>query len=139
MSCAFNKSGRWRLGRAGVTSLEFALVVWLFLMVMLGSVDLGRYYLVQHSLRTVAAEAARTWLAYDNNSNRNLSAQPTTASVAAIAPFLDVQDLTVTVNQPNNSGITIITVTATYTFTAWSPLWSSTLDGTISESTEAQD
>ena len=98
--------------------------------------DLGRYYLIQHSLRTVAAEAARMTLAYDNNST---ATQPTTASFAAIAPFIDTSNLNVTVQQPNFSGVTIIMVTATYPFVAWSPLWSASLDGTISESTELQD
>jgi Flp pilus assembly protein TadG len=136
MSYACNKPRQWRLGRAGVTTLEFALVTTLFLLVLIGCMDLGRYYLIQHSLRTVAAEAARMTLAYDNNST---AALPTTADFVAIAPFINADSLTLTVQQPNSSGITIIMVTATYPFTAWSPLWSSSLDGTISESTELQD
>jgi Flp pilus assembly protein TadG len=136
MSYACNKPRRWQLGHAGVTTLEFALVAVLFLLVLIGCMDLGRYYLIQHSLRTVAAEAARMTLAYDNNST---ATQPTTASFAAIAPFIDTSNLNVTVQQPNFSGVTIIMVTATYPFVAWSPLWSASLDGTISESTELQD
>jgi Flp pilus assembly protein TadG len=134
MSRASNSRRLWRLGRAGVTSLEFALVALLFLMLLIGCMDLGRYYLIVQSLRTVTAEAARA-----AQVNRFLIGpiDPTTAGITAITPFIDNADLTLTVAQTGSvgvPGINQVTVTAAYAFTPWVPLWNG-LEGTINEST----
>jgi Flp pilus assembly protein TadG len=124
--------GRWRLGREGVTSLEFGMVALIFLMVLIGCMDLGRYYLVEHSLRTIVAEAARAALV---DASINGTIDPTTAGFAAITPFVDNANLTLQVIQPSGfPGVNQITVTATYSFAAYSPIWRS-LNGVISEST----
>jgi Flp pilus assembly protein TadG len=126
----------WRLGRAGVTSLEFGVVALLFLMMLIGCMDLGRYYVIEHSLRTIVAEAARAALV---NPSIKDPIDLTTAGFAAITPFVNNANLTLSVTQPSSfpGGVNQIIVTATYVFTAYSPIWSS-LDGTISESTELQ-
>src|SRR5271170_7549424 len=96
MSPKFNRSEWWRLGRTGVTSLEFGVVALLFLTVLIGCMDLGRYYLVEHSLRTVVAEAAReAWI----NSSIKGTVNPTAYSFGAITPFVDNANLTLTVTQ----------------------------------------
>src|SRR5580658_3919504 len=135
MSHASNRPPRQRrrrpLGRAGVTSLEFGVVALLFLMVVIGCMDLGRYYVIEHSLRTVVAEAAReAWV----NSSINGTVDPTTYSFGAITPFVDNADLTLDVERSRAAlgGVKTITVTGTYTFTAYSPIWCS-LDREITE------
>ncbi len=136
MSRKCNRPGCGRLGHAGVSTVEFAVVALLFLTVLIGCMDLGRYYLAEHSLRTVVAETARAALV-----DRSIdgSIDPTTASFVGITPFVDNADLTLTVTQhPNRPGVTDIMVTGSYTFTAYSPIWRS-LDGTITETTELQD
>lgn len=135
MSRKCNRPGCGRLGHAGVSTVEFAVVALLFLTVLIGCMDLGRYYLAEHSLRTVVAETARAALV-----DRSIdgSIDPTTASFVGITPFVDNADLTLTVSQhPNRPGVTDIMVTGSYTFTAYSPIWRS-LDGTITETTELQ-
>jgi Flp pilus assembly protein TadG len=96
--------------------------------------DLGRYYLVEHSLRTIVAEAARAKLvgAIDNGTISG----PTADTFAAIAPFANDANLSLTVTQSPSFklGVTEITVNATYNFTAYSPIWNS-LTGPISENT----
>lgn len=133
MSRASSRSAWRRLGRAGVSSLEFGIVALLFLTVLIGCMDLGRYYLIEHSLRTIVAEAAR---AAQVNPSITGTIDPTTASFAAIAPFIDNANLTLTVTQTPSFriGIRKITVTGSYAFTAFSPIWSA-LDGTISDKT----
>lgn len=126
---------RWRrpLGRAGVTSLEFGIVALLFLTVLIGCMDLGRYYLIEHSLRTVVAEAAReAWV----NSSVEGTVDPTTFSFGAITPFVNNANLTLTVTATPlaKGGVRKIKVIATYDFVAYSPIWHS-LDKTITEST----
>jgi Flp pilus assembly protein TadG len=39
--------------------LEFALVAVPFLFLLIAAMDLGRYFITQHSLRTLTSEAAR--------------------------------------------------------------------------------
>src|SRR3974390_2994097 len=60
MSCATNRRPLCRLGRWGTVSLEFALVAVPFVLIMIAGMDLGRYFITEHSLRTLAAEAARS-------------------------------------------------------------------------------
>ncbi|MBP0465666.1 pilus assembly protein [Roseomonas sp. PWR1] len=55
-NCASARARRFRRGSAG---LEFAIVGGLFFVMLLAAVDLGRYYLTLHSIRTFAAEASR--------------------------------------------------------------------------------
>jgi len=136
MSCKSSKPAWPRLGRAGVTTLEFGFVAFLFLMVLIGCMDLGRYYLTEHSLRTMVAEAARARLV---TTLPGTITGPTTDTFAAIAPFVNNANLTleITPSPVFLKGITTITVTGTYTFTAWSPIWSA-LNGKITEKTELQ-
>ncbi|HET6239945.1 MAG TPA: TadE/TadG family type IV pilus assembly protein [Acetobacteraceae bacterium] len=144
MSRAYNKRPRrrsrrrswWRLGRAGVTSLEFGVVALLFLIVLIGCMDLGRYYLVEHSRRTIAAEAARARLVGAIGNIPNPTAGPYSDSFAAIAPFTNDTNLTLIVTQTPSFklGVTETTATAFYAFTAYSPIWSS-LTGKINEKT----
>jgi Flp pilus assembly protein TadG len=109
-------------------------VALLFLLVVIGCMDLGRYYVIEHSLRTIVAEAARARLV-GSIPNETITG-PTSANFAAIAPFVDNANLTLQVTQTPSyrPGATQITVTGTYNFTAYSPIWSA-LDGSISEKT----
>jgi len=92
-----------RLGRRGSTTLEFALVSLAFLMMLLGSMEVGRYYFTSEAVRTVTAEAARqTMLNYRTSSP---SACPTSDSIktyvtstVARSPFLGASQLTLTVS-----------------------------------------
>jgi Flp pilus assembly protein TadG len=137
MSPKFNRSEWWRLGRTGVTSLEFGLVALLFLTVLIACMDLGRYYLVEHSLRTVAAEAARMYMADYNSNGGRVDTPPTQTDYAAIAPFINNGNLSVIMSQANtvrSGGGIEFKVTAQYAFTAYSPIWT-VLNGTITETT----
>lgn len=50
--------GAWR-SRRGVAAVEFAVVGGLFMVIMLATVDIGRYYMTIQGLRTFAADAER--------------------------------------------------------------------------------
>jgi Flp pilus assembly protein TadG len=120
MSHAYSKPTWSRLGCAGVTTLEFAIVAGLFLMLLFGCMDLGRYYLIEHSLRTMVAETARYALSHPSLQG---AVDPAAASFTTITPFI-VNSATLTVQQQAGMpGINQINVTATYQFTPISPLW----------------
>ena len=50
---------RFRIGERGTTSLEFALVGGLFVSLLLGAMEIGRYMMTLESVRTATAEAVR--------------------------------------------------------------------------------
>src|SRR5271166_3035750 len=108
MSRAYNRPGFRRFGRAGVTTMEFALIALLFMLMVIASMDLGRYLLITQSLRTVAAEAAR---AAEANGTIFCQDCPTDAPYTAITPFIDDANLTLSVNQqPGVIGVNQIAV-----------------------------
>jgi Flp pilus assembly protein TadG len=129
MSFASNKRRAGGLGCAGTTSLEFPLIAIAFFFILFAAMDLGRYFLTQHSLRTLTSELARATLAYCMQTGAsykaacNLPANGTqsVASAEAKVPFLTAGDF---------SG----TPSAAYNFNFVLPIWMN-LNGTISETT----
>ena len=107
--------------------LQFAFVAIPFVLLLLAGMDLGRYFITQHSLRTLVSEAVRATMitCYGNTSLCNLpSANETT--VAAQAPFLNSGSITwVTANQsaPDANGVRTISVTVSYPFIFVLPAW----------------
>src|SRR5689334_22316838 len=148
MSLGSNKRQRPALGRSGTASLEFALVAIPFVLLMIAGMDLGRYFITQHSLRTLTSEAARATLVacYGSTSASGCplptsGAYPSEPSVVAKVPFLVPSSVTwVTANQtaPNAStGERTISVTVTYPFNFILPAWTSlNVNSPISESTQ---
>lgn len=144
MSHVFN---RRRLGTAGATSLEFGVVAFIFMSLLFGVLDLGRYYVIEHSVRTATSEAARAALATAPpglSTNRMVGCTTAWAAVKSIVPLLDDSAMTLciawTTTSPTGTvtngvgvpGVTTVTATGQYSFTAISPLWSG-LTGTITE------
>ena len=132
------------MGRSGTTSLQFALVAVPFVFLLMAGMDLGRYFITQHSLRTLVSEAVRATLVscYGSASACNLpSASETT--VAAKVPFLTSGSITwVTASQtaPNAStGVRTISVSVSYPFTFILPVWTSlNANSPIAQSTSFQ-
>lgn len=128
MSLASNRWLRTPLGRSGSVGLQFAFVAIPFVLLLLAGMDLGRYFITRHSLRTLISETVRATLisCYGSTGACNLpSASKTT--VAAKVPFLNSASITwVTANQsaPNAStGVKTITVTVSYPFIFVLPAW----------------
>jgi Flp pilus assembly protein TadG len=59
MSFVSNRTSQGRLGRAGATSLELALVLIPFLLLMFGTFDLARYFFTVQAIETLTTDAAR--------------------------------------------------------------------------------
>jgi len=45
--------------RSGSAMLQFAIILPAFLMLLLGTIEIGRYFFMQHSIKTLASETAR--------------------------------------------------------------------------------
>jgi Flp pilus assembly protein TadG len=102
------------LGRRGVAALEFALVAPLLLLMLLGMVCLGLYFVYLHELQELASSAARASVAGLSATERNTLAQQYIASALANSPLLLAADLTVTTST-SGSPATLYAVTLTYT------------------------
>jgi len=104
--------------------MEFALVSTAFVMMLLGTIDLGRYYFTTEAVRTVTAQAARDALiSYRSN---GLCPDEGVIETGALArsPFLGANLLDLRVSCPTGSP-QVLNVTATYTFrfsVPWFPI-----------------
>jgi Flp pilus assembly protein TadG len=131
-------NSRRRHLQSGTTSLEFALVAVPFVFLLLAGMDLGRYFITRHSLRTLVVETAR--LAVINCAGRSAcdyaTAVPTPTLMWAKVPFLDPagSGASLSANQTVNaaSGVATVTATASYDFTFVLPAWID-MNGAITE------
>ncbi len=103
-----------------MTSMEVALCFGLFVMLVFGVMDLSRYFFTRQALTTLVTSTAR--LGYAGT----LSSQnPSTRTLAAeYAPLLDSDPkvLSLTWNINRSSGVTVLTVNATYNYTSLTPM-----------------
>lgn len=110
----------WRDER-GATALEFAFIGLILITMLLGVVELGRYYITAQSLRSVTADAARAGIVSANNTLIGGGTCPTT--LAADKPGL-LQRVPVLLNVPLTITLTVdcgsnpkrITANTTYGF-----------------------
>jgi hypothetical protein len=122
MSYASSRHRRSSRSRAGATSVEFALVAWPFLALLIGSMELGRFFITQHSLRTLTSEAARSAMvncAGYAGTCPSATAIPAQQTLWDKVPFLTYSQTgsSLTARQTKDSnGIRTITVRVEYPF-----------------------
>jgi len=141
-----SSSGRTRSGRAGVSSLELALVLVAFLLLITGIFDVGRYLFTIQSMVTLMNDAARYEMVLANFAS---TVQPEGISAwtgktgsailppVAVPPLIDGARGTISVRFLNQNNVpapsmTQMTVTVAYPFLASSPLLRG-LNGTLTE------
>ena len=123
LSRGCSRKNAW-LCRRGVTSLEFALVGSLVLMLLLGASEAARYMMTLQSLRSVTGEAVRL-VVLRGNANLNAGSAACTglsgslSGAAARVAFLKAASLTATMSgcTTGSNGITTVRVTVSYPFT----------------------
>lgn len=122
----------WSDQRGGI-SVEFAILGTVFVPLIFGALDLGRYQAVRQALRVAADAAGRIDLvAYDNKWTNGCAAIPagstlrTTIVQAQALVLLDPAALTLsqTCSGPDINGVLSVVVSATYPFTFVTPLFS---------------
>jgi Flp pilus assembly protein TadG len=127
-----------RLGRAGAVGFEFALISGAFFVFLLGAMDIGRYFMTEHALHTLASVTARAALIDSTQHGcANVCVSPlssvlTTLS-SAVTTFINTSNLTLNVSQATTSGVTTITVTAAYPYTFFAPYLSTAFSGPLSD------
>lgn len=146
MSRASSRNRGRPLGSDGTTTLEFALVAVPFFFISFAIVDLGRYFLTQHSLRTLTSELARATLVYcSGQSQTSQCTLPATGTQSVQAaetkvPFLVADSFASTPSASRgamnaNTGVMTITASASYSFSFIAPMWANLNISPITEST----
>jgi Flp pilus assembly protein TadG len=97
----------------GVSAVEFALLLPLFLVVMFGIVVFGSYLTMIHGVQQLAAEAARSSVAGVTNSERNSLATNYVVLNASTYPLLTPGNLTVNA-APSTNDANVYVVTVNY-------------------------
>ena len=127
----------WRLGIAGVTSLEVAVIFGAFIVLMFGTIDLSRYFFTQQALTTLVNSAARQGLA-DPGFGQCDGPPSSWTAIPNITPLIDSNQVSICVTQPNfSTGVQVLTVTGTYNFMSITPGLDA-LIGTMSETVTYQ-
>jgi Flp pilus assembly protein TadG len=119
-----------RSDQRGSTTLEFSLVALAFLMLLLGVMEFGRFFFLQHNVKTLTAEAARQALIQTGASGVNGGCGGLTTNLADVkskaiqkTPFLTVAGanaFTITCSV-NGDGQFVVNVSVSYTFSAIAP------------------
>jgi hypothetical protein len=127
-----NKRSGSSLGQAGASSLEFALVAVPFSFLLIAATDLGRYFITQHSLRTLTSVAARSVMVncFGLGACPFATAVPSPQQVWAKVPFLNsaLSGASLTASQVlDPTGVRVVTVSAQYPFTFILPAWAAIL------------
>jgi Flp pilus assembly protein TadG len=94
----------------GATLVEFALVLIMFLMLLLGIIDFGRFFFVQHTLQFATREGTR--LALVGGILTDPQGNPLSRSASIVKKIKDNAALAV---DPAQMTISIYKITATYT------------------------
>lgn len=103
--------------RAGAAVVEFALVLPVFLLFLLGVVEFGRALWTDHALQFAVEQASRYVIA-----NPTASDSQILGYVGSQLATVDPADVTITVNRDTASGVDFVTVTASYPFSPMSPI-----------------
>lgn len=107
-------SRRRALGRRGSLAVEFACVASAFLLLLLGSIEIGRYFFVSESVKQLVGELARAAII---DPGKNWSTEK--AVYVSRSKILKVQDFTtldVVVNKQAAPMPTTVRVTAIYPY-----------------------
>ena len=88
--------------RRGVAVIEFALVLPLLALLLLGVSAYGQYFLLAHSVQQMANDAARATIAGLSQSERVTLANATVANETARLPNVTIDQVAVSVAQPQD-------------------------------------
>jgi Flp pilus assembly protein TadG len=137
----------WKMDR-GSTLVEFSLIAFMFIMVLLGVVEMGRMVLVYTTVANAARAGARYAIVHGGDrtgSGVNGPSGPgsttqiqTVVQNFASAGLVNVSNLNVNVTYPNgaNTAGSPVSVTVSYTYDPLIPFFSTLLNTTIGSTSE---
>jgi Flp pilus assembly protein TadG len=128
----------------GDTLVEFALISFMFIMVLAGVVELGRMVLVYNTIANAAREGTRYAIVHGADQTvspsgpGNVTAVQTVVKNFASAGLVDTTALTITVSYPNgnNTAGSPVAVKVLYTYDPFVGYFSSILNTTLGSTSE---
>lgn len=106
------RPGFLRLGRRGVSALEFALIAPFALTLLIGTMEAGRAYWIWSTLQHAADEASRYVMV-----NQDAGESEVTDEALGRLPGMDPDSVTVEVDRETAGGVDFVTVRASFDFT----------------------
>ena len=114
---------RWKMDR-GSTMVEFSLIVFMFIIMLFGVVELGRMVLVYTTVANAARAGARYAIVHGGDLTTGASGPGNTTQIQTVvqnyasAGLLNTNNLTITVNYPygTNTAGSPVSVTVTYPY-----------------------
>lgn len=104
----------------GATAVEFALVAPLFLIMVLGVVEMGRVMWIKGAMQNAAEQTTRYFMVTNSACTSDLAACITSLRTYATARLaeagMNTADFTVTPNETTISSVTYMEITVTYDF-----------------------
>jgi Flp pilus assembly protein TadG len=134
---------RWRAER-GSTLVEFSLIAFMFIIVLLGVVEMGRMVLVYTTVANAARAGARYAIVHGVNQTvsssgpTNTTAVQTVAKNFASAGLVNISLVVVTVNYPNgnNNAGSPVSVTVSYPYDPLVSYFTSLLNDRLSSTSQ---
>lgn len=134
---------RWR-AEQGSALIEFSLIAFMFIIILLGIVELGRMVLVYTTLANAARAGARYAIVHGGDLTTGASGPGNTAQIQTVvenfasAGLLNTNNLTVTVTYPNgiNTAGGLVSVAVSYPYDPLVAYFSSTLNVTMGSTSE---
>jgi Flp pilus assembly protein TadG len=134
---------RWREDR-GSTLVEFALIAFMFVIVLAGVVEMGRMVLVYNTIANAAREGTRYAIVHGADQTvspsgpGNVTKVQTVVKNFASAGLVDTSALTITVSYPNgnNTAGSPVTVKVLYTYDPFVGFFNSILKPTLGSTSE---
>jgi Flp pilus assembly protein TadG len=106
--------------RGGLAAIEFALTISMFMMLVLGIAEIGRYLAAQQSLLSAVHVGGRYAVAHDSSSSSPATQSSIQTVIRNAAGALVASSITATATfSPNNNAGSTVTISATY---PWAPL-----------------
>jgi Flp pilus assembly protein TadG len=134
---------RWRADR-GSTLVEFSLIAFMFIIVLLGVVEMGRMVLVYTTVANAARAGARYAIVHGVNQTASPSGPTNTTAVQTVAKnfasagLVNISLVVVTVNYPNgnNNAGSPVSVTVSYPYDPLVSYFTSLLNDRLSSTSQ---
>ncbi len=110
---------RFRQGERGAVSVEFGLIFPLLLLLVLGGMDFGHMFFMQHVITNASREGARFAARYTGNASVPSSAEVASYVKSTLNYDSILSGLTVTASTAGTTPNRIVTVTVTVTKNWW--------------------
>lgn len=104
---------RYRKNNAGTVAVEFGLIVFAFLSIVMATIEAGRFFLLWNGFQYAVEKAARVALVDDSLTESDISDLVATNFDVFLA---NTDNMTISVNFPTINGVDFVEISGTYPY-----------------------